>query len=121
MIISRTKFLQTLLARSCTNSDFTGELQSEYYYFQKQTLQGVFTGVKSTELVPEQWKNVISSDDLLFTLFPDKNPIFQENNAPVHTVNVVTKLHEKHSRVVEHLSCLNNPQTSILSNNYSAF
>lgn len=39
-------------------------------------------------------------------LFPERNAIFQDDNASMYTAKIVKECHEKHSKDVEHLDCL---------------
>ena len=36
-------------------------------------------------------------------LFPDENAIFQDDNAPIHTVRIVKECHEEHCNEFKHL------------------
>lgn len=40
-------------------------------------------------------------------LYPDNNSNFQNDNAPINTVNVIQILYEKHESELDHIDCIN--------------
>lgn len=81
----RARFPQKLFAREWIKPDLTGEVQSEYHYFWKQTLHFVYSGgqiLKNWSL--EQWKNVMFVEESLFTLFLTTGQIYVRESQKRH-------------------------------------
>ena len=72
-------------------------------------LRGIFTG--------DNYQSILADHlhPMLQTLFPGERPVFQDDNAPVHTSRCVQTWFHEHDDEVEHLTwCPQSPDLNII-------